>query len=243
MSDSEGLDIGMPISAEYLPGSCTSAEHILPDLLDEDVDVVGIDEDGDLDIMAGILPKGGHLDVDGDADDSLRSVPRNMHAVAAGSAATNAGGSGQEVTAHALEAASADVAAVPPRPEQPSGASGNSQSRQQNGAGAAHGAPLQRGGSLSSGAAGGESSAADSSEDDDDMPLAARGSPGLQRQGSAEGGGQGARKRRKQLLPAVRRGQRCGHCHTCLNPQVLRPLSRFTHWAGRLCAHHTPCLL
>ena len=29
-----------------------------------------------------------------------------------------------------------------------------------------------------------------------------------------------ARKKRRNVLPVIRRDQRCGHCRTCLNPQV-----------------------
>ena len=35
----------------------------------------------------------------------------------------------------------------------------------------------------------------------------------------------GGRRRRRNILPRVFRGQRCGHCHTCLNPQVIWHLS------------------
>ena len=29
------------------------------------------------------------------------------------------------------------------------------------------------------------------------------------------------RRRRRNILPRVMRGQRCGRCRTCLNPQVI----------------------
>ena len=29
-----------------------------------------------------------------------------------------------------------------------------------------------------------------------------------------------ARKRRRNVLPVIKRNQRCGHCQTCLNPRV-----------------------
>ena len=58
------------------------------------------------------------------------------------------------------------------------------------------------------------SSSADSSDDEEDsVLLASRAQNGHAR-------GAGGKKKRRLLLPAVRRGQRCGHCHTCLNPQA-----------------------
>ena len=42
--------------------------------------------------------------------------------------------------------------------------------------------------------------------------------------GAAPGGRQqlasNTRKRRKNVLPVIKRNQRCGHCQTCLNPRV-----------------------
>ena len=55
-----------------------------------------------------------------------------------------------------------------------------------------------------------ESERSSSSEDEED--------------GAAPGGRQqlasATRKRRKNVLPVIKRNQRCGHCRTCLNPQV-----------------------
>ena len=41
---------------------------------------------------------------------------------------------------------------------------------------------------------------------------------------AARKGGRGSGptgRTRRNILPRIMRGQRCGHCHTCLNPQVL----------------------
>ena len=52
-------------------------------------------------------------------------------------------------------------------------------------------------------------SASSSGEED------ASGAPGKRAQSASQ-----ARKKRRNVLPAIRKDQRCGHCRTCLNPQV-----------------------
>ena len=36
----------------------------------------------------------------------------------------------------------------------------------------------------------------------------------------------GSGRTRRNILPRILKGQRCGHCHTCLNPQVLYSFSK-----------------
>ena len=57
-----------------------------------------------------------------------------------------------------------------------------------------------------------EDDASDSEDDDGDDQR----DPNAPRTYSANSAG----RKRRNVLPRVLRGQRCGHCHTCLNPQV-----------------------
>lgn len=57
----------------------------------------------------------------------------------------------------------------------------------------------------------GSGDSASSSGDDEDASEA----PAKRAQSASQ-----ARKKRRNVLPAIRRDQRCGHCRTCLNPQV-----------------------
>lgn len=50
--------------------------------------------------------------------------------------------------------------------------------------------------------------------------------PSKRRRSSSDSGGAGSdsnsSRKRRNLFPAVRRSQRCGNCHTCLNPQLKK---------------------
>jgi hypothetical protein len=50
--------------------------------------------------------------------------------------------------------------------------------------------------------------------------------PSKRRRSSSDSGGAGSdsnsSRKRRNLFPAIRRSQRCGNCHTCLNPQLKK---------------------